>query len=461
MRVQAINVVSRGGAAQNLRGQTLPARDVFVKSVSFGQSVFKNLDENKTGQIVKHIKSGTAPAGTGWTSLTYRLDDYAIKVPFGPDSETLKTVQEYFTLQKINELAPGIAPKPVDLIKDGEKYYMVSEFINGAHPTGGFNEQQLKNLLKNTFLLDTAGITHVDLHCNNIFVSDDDVKFIDFGSCHMLDNDGKYINGELKNIKYFLDGDAQKAVDLPAKNKFLKTFLVDDLIFDVKNTSDNPNLKITSNISNFEFRYMHQQVNLDNSEGVFTNYLKTKSEFYHKNMIEFLTGIQDSQNSDIISKAIEREKVFKEIFANPTDNILKTELAKINLKHAVNSNAPAIDDAFATLSSAVKKFEPAAVTESEKTYFKMMREKLGEYIRLNIVKDNAEKLIDEKNIAAKIFNEAPAVKRFNMWIGLAAAGVTLCGGTLFYFHKRRSSKPDAPATVQTQAYPWHSLKQFF
>lgn len=59
-------------------------------------------------------------------------------------------------------------------------------------------------------------------------------------------------------------------------------------------------------------------------------------------MITFLESLEipetDSLAFEKRKKAIEAEKVFKNVFANPNDNILRMELEKIQLKFLIGSN---------------------------------------------------------------------------------------------------------------------------
>lgn len=74
----------------------------------------------------------------------------------------------------------------------------------------------------------------------------------------------------------------------------------------------------------------------NNPKEVFANYLKTKSEQYHCKMADFLESLKISESDttqfEMWKNAVEEEKIFKEVFANASENVMKAELGKIQLK---------------------------------------------------------------------------------------------------------------------------------
>ncbi len=138
---------------------------------------------------------------------------------------------------------------------------------------------------------------------------------------------------------------------LDNKTRFLKTFLQDNYI-DIKSQADNPFLKVQSNATNFEYRTLYTHL-LDNSEEnpleFYKAYLKSKAQTYHTQMKSFLEPLDFDEitpeefSQECISAGKERlkqatnyETLLKEILSNADDDVVKTELAKLQLRTFLN-----------------------------------------------------------------------------------------------------------------------------
>jgi len=334
---------------QNLN-QTM-FRDIFVRTnryISFGHS-----DETeKTFQWIEDIKKGLANIlGGGWNGIVYQVDgDTGLKVPEpkypnhpNADINGYNNVKENFILNKIRKIDAEIAKEPVSLVEKDGKYYLATRLINGIHPmSSGLSEKHLIGIINKTFKLDINGIVNTDLQGTNIILEKENEKFIDFGSYNILNDNGYYIDSNGVDYRQFMDGGfIEKETGSEYKQKFLNTFLNNNPKMGIKNYSDNQHLKIISNISNFEFRALYPYLmakGQKNPKELFKEYLKIKANTYHSQMELFLTSLNptDDYVKNQLNEAIEQERVFKELYKNPSENVIKTELGKIQLKWLSN-----------------------------------------------------------------------------------------------------------------------------
>lgn len=324
--------------------------DVFAKSkkyISFGTDKRENFIK-----WVNDVKTGIATIlGTGWQGIFYRVDNQTgMKVPkpkfpelLGADINGYNNVREHFILNKIHKIDKNITAAPIDLEEKDGKYYLMSQIINGVHPThSGLTENHLRGIINKSFTLDINGIVHTDLQNQNIILENEfSEKFIDFGAYNILTNHGNYIDSNNVDYHQFMDdGWVERETNSDFKQKFIKTFYSNNQKYDIKNYSDNPYLKIKSNISNFEFRSIYDylmQNDISNPKLFFRTYLKLKANHYHSKMVDFLSELQPHDEIKWqVDKAIEQEKIFREVFENPSDRVVETELAKIQLKWLSN-----------------------------------------------------------------------------------------------------------------------------
>ena len=134
-------------------------------------------------------------------------------------------------------------------------------------------------------------------------------------------------------------------------------------------------------------------------------------------MITFLESLEIPETDFLAfekrNKAIEAEKVFKNVFANPNDNILRMELEKIQLKFLIGSNENDVKKVYKyyeNLLAFVRKNINQSSKE-EKAYFEQMEKILFSYkTRLddNMFKGNF--LEDKENLVKIIFKEINSPK---------------------------------------------------
>lgn len=404
--------------------QLLPY-DVFLKQnyISFRSEYNKSDALNLVSQIEqKKARS----CGQGYQSAFYKINnDIGIKAPqpMYPDLPSADKLgdnnrKEFLALSKVKEINPEIAVNPIDLIENNDKAYLVMDVIKGTHPFEcKLTQQSVDDIVQKCYELDINGIVHFDLQNGNIFITQDKkAKFIDFASNGFLLNDGRYILSDDLPVKIF-DEYTRNETNSSKEGKFLATFYTDPHLADLKNNSDNKNLKIISNISNLEHRLIYEYLKQDKEENpkeFLTNYLKSKSENYHNNMLKFLESLEVSPNdipqTEQIKKAIEAEKVYAEIFSNPTENVLKTELGKMQLKWLINDNQGNSNKAYNYYQSLKNSIDEQTKTAegSEKKYFTQIQEMLKPYQEmLDNLKYKGSGLEDSKNLVKKFFEKSP------------------------------------------------------
>lgn len=310
-------------------------------------------------EAIESIK-GKEPIASGYTSNIYKHQDKIIKVPkksaisddvFNSFNKN-QNIKEFYALDKIQKISPDIAVKPYSLIKKNETICLIEEYIKGNHVDRyNLTSELTADLLKKFFALDTNCILNYDIQPGNILITDSkSTKLIDFGAFCVIDDYGHMIPSESVQGNFFLNEAPNLITQKPA-TRFTKTFLVDNYK-DIKNLMDNPHITNFSNASNFEFRSLYSYLLNNNSiEGfdLYKNYLIQKSELYHDNMSKFLSSLSleelqmynysDSQierAKSRIQKAINYENMAKNILANPSDDIIKIELAKLQLRTTLN-----------------------------------------------------------------------------------------------------------------------------
>ena len=375
-KISQININSISCIKRNSTGNKISfkgEKDIFN---SKPEVIFGDIEEDEFNKIIEAIKSNKK-ISSGWTSCIYSCDDKIIKVPTKTEYQA-QNLKEYYILNKINELNPTITTKPKGLIKNKNFYYLVEEFIDGKHPKGNhLSSEHLKDLFSKFIKLDTNGITNYDLQSGNIFLlNENKTRLIDFGSySHILDN-GQIISSDYISNDFFKpNGKINDLISLDGKTRFLKTFLQNNDI-DIKSQADNPYLKVLSNATNFEYRTLYSHL-LDNSEEnpleFFKTHLKAKAETYHSEMKNFLNTLSFDEiksgefseeciaiGKDKLKQAINYETLAKEILSNPNEDVVKVELAKLqlrtflNLTDSLNSpieNSKKIKSAYANLLS--------------------------------------------------------------------------------------------------------------
>lgn len=425
-----INRIKHGKETLSVKSRQgqLYSADSFVKNreISFGK--LNEEDRINFFKWVSDIKDGLGNRmGRGRQGAVYQVkEDMGMKVPQPKQSNSgwadvcgHCNVKENFILHKVRNISTNIAKTPVDLIEKDGKFYLITDIIKGVQPAQKeLNKEHLKGIINKTFLLDIHGIVNTDLQAENILIeSPTEERFIDFGAFNILSNHGEYIDaGNVDYHDFFKGHWVENETNLPHKEKILKTFLNYAPKYDIKNYSDNPYLNIKSNISNFEFRTIYPQLMTETAENpldFFRNYLQLKSKTYHTQMIDFLSSLEtfDTGVKNKIARAIDQEKLYKEIFTNPSPEIVKTELEKIQLKWLANdfSLSTTIVHGRKKSKDAYKEFMERLKTHCEqakapdKKYFESMFNHFNDYLRLQWLENLPDiKLADSENILKKL-----------------------------------------------------------
>ena len=500
MRAASISVLpgQNYGNVRHLRHYSMPACgtsflgntsnlncDVFVKSqkdyfkakpVSF-KGVYSRTD---TESFIDRINSQKISAdGKGFQSEYFKLNEqFGMKVPNPRDKGQMadiagnNNIREYQVLKRMQEINPDIAVKPIDLIHKNDKNYLVLEHLEGKHPFDtNLKQSHFADIMEKTFLMDINGVAHSDLQSGNIIISNNNkAKFIDFGSFDILRNNGSYISSEMIDENFLKEG---TEINSSLKDKFRAVFYNSTPVFDVKNRSDNPHLNIKSNASNFEFRTVYDYIKHDktnNPKQFFNDYLKAKSQNYHTKMVEFLENMdmspRDTLQVEMKNNALGTEKLFKEVFASPTENVARTELGKIQLKWLINDYQGGNTKAFDYFNKFFNQTQQYAQNSigTEKSYFDTMIQRLNGFREiLNDERYKGAVLSEKEDIVKKVFdnvelktervintvsetisqkNKQPVSKaalfnKKNIVIALGVAMVTACG---VYLNKSMKSK---------------------
>ena len=323
---------------------------------SVSSSLFKSLPQAEIEQLIK-ASNEIQPIDKGFTSQVFKIGDKVLKktISSKPASEVddhvlFQNVREYFALKRIESIDSSIAVKAHDVINHKGFYSLVEDFVEGVHPhKNKMSPAHVSNLMSNFSKLDINGVVNADLQPKNIFLQNEGkTKLIDFGSYIFLTHDGKSYGSDGFPSFFFLQDDTVKnALYMPSKNKVANTFFTEKF-YDYKNKVSNPYLKMHSNVSNFEFRTLHSYL-LNGPEekplDFFRNYLKTKAENYHAPFRDFLKSINIEQDALVpfspeqlataktkLASAIDFEDVASQVLSNPTDDVVKAELAQIQLR---------------------------------------------------------------------------------------------------------------------------------
>jgi hypothetical protein len=465
--------------------------DTFNRTkISFGNNASRQDIENFIGQIEQ---GSVSEYNSGWQAKFYKIsDEIGIKAPFPKDEFGDKlghnNVLEHFILKKIQKIDPNISTTPIDLIEKeselGPKYYLAMKIVKGKpinNSESNLTKEQLQSLMGQFFALDKEGIMHFDLQNENIFLENPiHSRLIDFGSFSMLDDKGDFIysdnysskNNPVKELETI-------AVDASPQKKYARNLLNTNHIYINQTQKNNPFLNFVSNVQNFEYRTMHDYLfekgtkDPKSAQDFLKAYLQEKSVSYHLKMKEFLSSInidefvttEDSlghieQAKQLLQKAIRHEEVSAEVLKNPSENILKTELAKMQLRYARAgnnqiTNEDILPSIYANFVKTTNEYAQNAA-ELEKEYFENTLLIFKESIENTNTTLPNKALPDKQNILKVVFKNIensittstskPTVSsgKSNTKIYAIIAGVLAIGGAVAYFIKNQKELNHKP-----------------
>ena len=446
-------------------------KDVFVKSkkISFGSAEYNRQAAEELINDIANKKVTTNKRGfqAEFFALGERFGIKSInpldKTAQSQDLHGINNLREHYILNVIKNINPEIATEPVDLIQKDNKYFLVTELVKGTHPFDtGINSNQIKNILKNAFILDINGIVHSDLQSGNIFLLDNDkVKFIDFGAYQLLSNKGSYVSSDSIGEYDIKNSTVKNLHNSSLEGKFLATFYNHEPVTHIISYCDNPYLKIKSNAANFEYRMIYDFLShnkAENPKEFLTGYLKNKAQYYHKPLAGFLEKLEislhDTEQIAQRDSAKQTEKLFAGIFSNPSENVLKSELEKIQLKWLMNDYQGGKTKAFDCYEKYIANLEKysAQATESEKQYFDIMKKVLEKYKSfLNVPEYKGDTLDDSQNPVKRIFEESKTnlikqkdkiikTTKSNNKIALLITGLTAAASVFGLWHYNNHKK---------------------
>lgn len=214
--------------------------------------------------------------------------------------------------------------------------YLVSTAVEGKCPNfrnNPFKPVHLNKMIDYSIGLDKAGLHHYDLRPDNLLIMGNAIEIIDFGGSRIEKPSLSFMTPSQQKLK-------------------IKNF----------NRGDNPFFYAPSNLTNFERRGIyHYMMEMPDGEQkqFFTDYLKMRGVKYNTQQAKFLKKsnqnkvINDIKRSlrpeskislEIIKKyvkkmfdrAIRYEEITAKVLVNPSDNVIKAELLKIELKHLLH-----------------------------------------------------------------------------------------------------------------------------
>jgi hypothetical protein len=205
------------------------------------------------------------------------------------------------------------------------------------------NKNHLEKMINYCAEMDAKGFTHCDLQVKNFLTTQDGkLGIIDFETDRLKNNPSDILLGRNKHV-------------------------YDRWHLYFEGVSDNPFYHAPSNASNFEYRalqgYMEKMPD-GQQKPFFTDYLKIRGAEYHTKQAEFLKGLKDNKQNEIfeniqnkirgkskaepdtikkyvknmLNKAIRHEEISAEALKNPSDNVIKAEFLKMQLRYFIKND---------------------------------------------------------------------------------------------------------------------------
>ena len=366
------------------------------------QTTNQQMDKDEMKNFLKKTdSSGFKIMGVGTNSICYNIqqdDKSPIGIKFfrpdamnhGNDSTYEK---EAFALRKVKEAGVEDTQVLIDVIEKDGKYYLITDLAKGrkldVHEGRILNPNQTKDVLKKLTQLDKSGFMQYDAQLENIFFNGDKAELIDFGGFSVSVQDKTTLemlksSGVLMDYDSFYpdfgrlkEGDI-KRLNLEESLKNTKPYLgFSNIDTTYISRNSNPYFSAFSNISNFEYRSLFYHLfdtakakDKDTANQVLINYLKAKGSEHHKPMASFFEGLNIDEVSNAcqldkktiaqrIKNATSYEKMLADLLSQETieENVLKTELAKMQIRWVAEEQKSAVQAQFESLVSMIQGFK--------------------------------------------------------------------------------------------------------
>ncbi len=360
------------------------------------------MDKDEMKSFLKKSDSSSYKVmGVGTNSICYKIptsngQNLAIRffrpdaMNFGNDSTYEK---EAFALKKFEETGVKDSQKLIDIFEKDGRHYIVTNLVTGKslNPSEGrlLTPGQTKDTLKKLTLMDKSGFLQYDAQIDNIFYDGNTAKFIDFGGFTMSIQDKATYDELAKkglgfdygsfypNFSVLKEGDIKK-FNLENLLKTTKPYLgFSDIDTTCISRNSNPYFSALSNVANFEYRSIFYHLydtakvkSADTSKEILINYLKTKGTEYHKTMSGYFDSLDTNEiaqacqiDSDTIANRIKNASDYEKMLSNllskenVEENVLKTELAKMQIRWVSNNKKEAAQTQFESLVSMIRKFK--------------------------------------------------------------------------------------------------------
>ncbi len=339
--------------------------------------------------------------GVGTNSICYKIpssdgETYGVRF-FRPDAMNYGNDSAYekevFALKKVKEANIEDAQELIDVIEKDGKHYIITNLAKGkplnAQEGRILNSNQAQDVVKKLTRLDKSGFMQYDAQLENIFFSGDKAELIDFGGFSISVQDKTTLE-MLKSLGVSIDYDSFypdfgrlkegdiKRLNLEESLKKTKPYLgFSDIDTTYISRNSNPYFSAFSNISNFEYRSLFYHLfdttkakGADTANQVLINYLKAKGSEHHKPMACFFQELNIDEVSNAcqidkeaiaqrIKNATSYEKMLANLLSQETleENVLKTELAKIQIRWVAEEQKSAVQTQFETLVSMIQGFK--------------------------------------------------------------------------------------------------------
>ena len=429
---------------------------IYANLAKYTENAQKSGAQTDKDTIKNFLQKSDTPSyqvmGVGTNSICYKMKasdgkNYAIRF-FKPDAKNYGNDSTYekeaFALKKFRESGVKDSQELIDVFEKDGKHYIVTSLATGKplNPAEGriLTPEQTKDVLKKLTLMDKSGFMQYDAQIENIFYDANTAKLIDFGGFTVSVQDKATLdelaqkglrfdyNSFYPSFSSLKEGDIKK-FNLENALKTTKPYLgfSDIDIFHISGNS-NPHFSAFSNISNFEYRSLFYHLfdvantkNPQTSMDILKAYLKEKGQEYHKSMAQYFDLLDVSEVSKAceldeatiaqrIKNAADYEKMMAKILTdeNLSPEVLKTELAKLQIKWVANEQAQAAQTQFESLTSMIKGFRDNAA-DNMRQYFNdslkfFDKIKIGIYEYLP--KSNARQTLDSGFDVLGIFEKA-------------------------------------------------------